>query len=112
MSASFDSKELKNIVEVLRKVFPVQRAYLFGSRADGSARAESDYDIVLVISTSPLSPLQRAQAAHEALWDAQIHLPTDLFIYTIEEFEKRKSLFNSIAEIAFSTGVEVTLDPS
>ncbi len=84
---------------------------LFGSRADGSAKSDSDYDIVFIISESSLTSIQRAQKAHRALMRAEIYTPADLFLFTPQEFEQEKILFHSIPEIASNVGVEVPLDP-
>lgn len=99
--------ELERIIRVLNAEFEIQKAYLFGSRAADTATSESDYDLVFIVANSSLSPIERSQCAHMALWDAGVRVATDIFVYTHEEFAKGKGLFNSIAEIASSTGIEI-----
>lgn len=103
-------KDLIKIVQVIRREFPLKKVLLFGSRANGSPHSGSDYDLAFVITESSMTPLERAQKAHRDLWNSNVRVPTDIFIYTIEEFERGKELFNSIPEIASNMGVEVELD--
>lgn len=35
----------------------IQRVFLFGARANGTARAKSDYDFVMVVPNTKKSPL-------------------------------------------------------
>src|SRR5690606_39391595 len=63
---------------------------LFRSRANDTASDSSDYDLVLIIDDCNLSPIERSQRAHTILWDAGIHLSTDLFIFTPDEFDKER----------------------
>ena len=48
-------KKLEEIVGVLKSEFMPARLFLFGSRASGNARPDSDYDLILNKST----PLKR-----------------------------------------------------
>ncbi|MFN7825236.1 MAG: nucleotidyltransferase domain-containing protein, partial [Pseudobdellovibrionaceae bacterium] len=41
---------LNQITEKLKSQFQPKRLYLYGSRAQGTARPDSDYDFVMVIS--------------------------------------------------------------
>ncbi len=50
------------------------------------------------------------QKAHLALWDAKVYQAADIFIYTQDEFDKSKELFNSIPEIVSHEGKEIQLE--
>ena len=67
---------------VLRFVPDAEAVYLFGSRADGRARDDSDLDIA-VLGAAPLSPLRRFEMQRElsALLGHDVDL-VDLFAAT------------------------------
>ncbi len=57
--------ELQKIVDFLRQGLPdIQLIYLFGSRADGSQKPNSDWDIAL-LGQQPLDNVQRWELAQE-----------------------------------------------
>jgi uncharacterized protein len=71
-------EENKQIIKFLLAIFPdVKGIYLFGSRADNSARADSDWDIALLFSHTQ-------QIDNQQLWNArwdlggQLNAPVDL----------------------------------
>ncbi len=41
--------ELRPVVQAIREAIPVERIYLFGSRARGDARPDSDYDLLVAV---------------------------------------------------------------
>jgi len=70
----------------LRKLCNVEVLILFGSRAEGRASAESDYDFVLVSSDFQGIPfLKRLPDVYE-IWEADAGL--DILCYTPEEYGK------------------------
>ena len=77
-----EQEVLQFIHTQLSKTFKVERMILFGSRARGTARPDSDYD-VLVIAESDISFGQRQGAARIALGPRDF--PLDLFVYTPAE---------------------------
>ena len=40
-------EKIKEAMELMSKNYPVERAYLFGSRADGTNRSDSDIDLII-----------------------------------------------------------------
>ena len=50
-----DEEILKKIVEIVSKYLPNCRIYLFGSRAKGTARKNSDFDIAVDCGSKSLS---------------------------------------------------------
>jgi predicted nucleotidyltransferase len=97
---------LRTIVDRLVGEFRPQKIYLFGSRAIGTARLDSDYDLFLVMKHSDLRPIARMQKAREILWDLEASV--DVFIYTQEEFDEWKDELNSIPHTATTEGIELT----
>lgn len=103
-----DKKEFNEMVDLLRNHFHPSKMYLFGSRAKGTSRDDSDYDLLLVIPSSDQTIIHRMQEAYNVLW-GKVWLSADIFIYTEKEFDERKELFNSVAEAAFTEGVELNV---
>lgn len=102
-------EKFKKALEVLKKEFQPTSTYLFGSRANGTETKTSDYDILLIVENSNLNRLERVQKAHVDLFNAQIYIPMDIFIYTREEFNKQKLEFDTIPEIVTHEGTELDL---
>jgi predicted nucleotidyltransferase len=84
-----------------------KKIYLFGSRGRGDHRADSDYDLLVVIEDSSIPRLQRELDARALLrgLDAAI----DIFVYTQKEFDDWKSELSSIPETAIHEGRELEL---
>ncbi|MBI3072791.1 MAG: nucleotidyltransferase domain-containing protein [Deltaproteobacteria bacterium] len=81
---------LARIVGRLVEAFHPESLYLFGSRARGEADADSDYDIVMVVSDLPQPAYRIAQDAHSSLWD--IGAATDIVVWSRSEFARRLHL--------------------
>lgn len=86
---------------VLRDAFADSRAkvvFIYGSRAKGTARADSDYDIFVIGDEGLRSVSERVRAAAEKI-DAEINP----YVITAEEFARRlKSGDHFISEVANS----------
>lgn len=77
------------IEEITRRIveaFDPQRIVLFGSRARGDARADSDVDLMIEMN-SHLKPLARATAVYKLLPDRSWAM--DVIVYTPEEVLER-----------------------
>jgi predicted nucleotidyltransferase len=78
------SEVLETIVKRVLEVFPdAHSIVLFGSRAKGTARKDSDYD-VLVVTPTELSPASRGTRLRLAL--RSIPWPFDILVVTPEEY--------------------------
>jgi hypothetical protein len=84
-----DLGRLKLIRERLEGHFDLQKIVLFGSRARGDARPDSDYD-VLVIAKTDVPFIDRQGMGLMALGNRDFSL--DLLIYTPEEAEAAQSI--------------------
>ncbi len=72
----------KEIVEtVLRDYGPVEKIILFGSQARGDADEDSDLDLIIVKRTSQRFVRRLVEAPY-------FSIPSDVFVYTPEEFEQ------------------------
>ncbi len=107
MAAKRDPK-LKKIVETLKEEFNPSRLFLFGSRANGNSRADSDCDFVLVVPKNKKSRITNMSKASDLLWD-KFKISADVFVYSQKEFDEWKDEFSSIPETALNTGREIKL---
>lgn len=100
-------EKFEQLLQILKAHFHPTQIYLFGSRANDSARPESDYDLLLIVESSDQTRLERMQEASGLMIRNQIFLPADVIVYTRKEFETRRELFGSVAEAAATTGVSL-----
>lgn len=107
MASSKDSKTLELITEALKEEFTPSRLFLFGSRANGTARQDSDYDFVVVVKKTTKSRAENMLRASKAL--EHINAQVDVFVYSEKEFDEWKNELSSIPETALNTGREIEL---
>jgi uncharacterized protein len=81
-----DDARLAEAVRRLVETLQPERIYLFGSRARHDWHDASDYDFMVIVPSSDLTPIRRAQAAHRALHG--LGIPKDVLVWTREEFER------------------------
>lgn len=87
MQAITEDALLAEVVRRLVETYHPERIYLFGSRARGDRDAESDYDLMVVVSDdTPEEELDGARA-YRALWG--LHVATDVIPITRSDFEFR-----------------------
>jgi uncharacterized protein len=88
---------LSDIVQaIVREVNP-ERIYLFGSRARGEARQDSDVDLLIVVS-EPFGPehsrFQEINRVYRAL--SSFRIPNDVLLYSSDEFAKWSQSLNHV----------------
>ena len=81
-----DDAQLAEAVRRLVETLEPERIYLFGSRARSDWDDDSDYDFMVIVPSSELTPIRRAQVAHRAL--RGLGIPKDVLVWTREEFER------------------------
>ena len=84
---------LDRIVERIAGGFSPQRIILFGSRARGDARADSDFDL-LVLFREVENP--HARAAEMYAGPADCGVAKDLVVSTVARFERYKNVVNTV----------------
>jgi predicted nucleotidyltransferase len=77
---------LGEVVERLVHALEPERIYLFGSRARADAHADSDYDLLVVVSSSEEPGYRRDQDARRVLGD--VSLPLDVLISSENELRR------------------------
>ncbi len=100
---------LPKIVEAIKKeLFPL-RLFLYGSRANGNARPDSDYDFVAVVpefdSKNRYDVMSKISSQ---LWK-ELDVEVQVWVYSQTDFDDWKDEFSSIPETAVNTGIEVNL---
>lgn len=84
----------------LREELGASRVLLFGSRARGQERADSDYDLIIV---SPMfdgvESMRRATGLRQAWYGVGGHGPMDLVCLTPEEFDSARRRISLVAAV-------------
>jgi uncharacterized protein len=96
---------LRLMVEVIVREADPEKIILFGSRARGDAKPDSDVDL-LVVESEPFSPQRSRRQEAVRLYSALRNLPVskDLLIYSRDEFDKWKTSLNHVVGRAFREG--------
>lgn len=84
----------KEVVGRLVAEFNPEMIYLFGSHAWGKPDAESDMDLLVIISKSRQKPIRRAARAQRSL--RGIKAAVDVLVKTRKEFERYTSVTASL----------------
>ena len=103
---SEDEKQLlQEMVEVIVREVDPETIILFGSRARGDARPDSDVDL-LVVETEPFSVQRSRRLETMKLYRALINWPIskDLLVYSRDEFDKWKTSLNHVVGRASREG--------
>jgi len=89
----------KEIIHRLVEEFQPETIYLFGSFAWGNPVAESDLDIMVILTDSQQTPSQRAARAQRSL--RGLLAPVDVIVKTRSEFDRYRSVYASLdAQVA------------
>lgn len=89
------------VARVLRRMRPL-RIVLFGSRAKGQARLDSDYDL-LVIAHSDQPRYRRSAPLYAEL--ADLPLEVDALVYTPDEVAAWQNVSESLVSTAIREGI-------
>lgn len=103
--SSNDEALLHQLVEtIVREVSP-EAIILFGSRARGDVRADSDVDL-LVVETEPFSPQRSRRKESARLYMALrgLAISKDILLYGREEFDHWKNSLNHVVGRAHREG--------
>ncbi len=92
-----DTTTIRNIAFVIALNVNPEKFSLFGSYATGQANEDSDIDLLVVKNT--LEPKHKRSIEIQKLLIGS-KLPVDILVYTNDEFEKEKSLTNSLVNSA------------
>jgi predicted nucleotidyltransferase len=85
---------LGEIVRRLVAEFQPEKVFLFGSRAWGRPREDSDYDLLIVVPQSQQPPYDRVVRAHHCL--SGLGISKDILVKTPEEFYPYRAVTASL----------------
>jgi predicted nucleotidyltransferase len=96
---------LRQMVSIIVSEVSPETIILFGSRARGDARPDSDVDL-LVVESEPFSPQRsrRKQSARLYMALRGMSVSKDILLYSSEEFERYKNLSNHVVGRAYREG--------
>ena len=101
-AVNIEDPVLAEAVRRLVEAFHPERIYLFGSRAQGEAGPDSDYDLLVVVPDSAPPEHRSSRLAYEALWGTGT--AADVLVWTREAFESRLHLRASLPSTILSEG--------
>ena len=103
--ASIEESLLRQMVSTIVSEVAPETIIIFGSRARGDARPDSDVDL-LVVETEPFSPQRsrRKEAARLYMALRGLAVSKDIFLYSREEFEHWKNSLNHVVGRAHREG--------
>ena len=85
---------LREIVARIARAYNPQSIYLFGSKARGTAAADSDYDLLVVVPDDAPLELRKSALARRKLWG--MTAPTDVLVCTVGWFQSRTGVRTSL----------------
>jgi uncharacterized protein len=100
-----DADLLQSMVETIVREVDPETIILFGSRARGDARADSDVDL-LIVERDPFGPGRSRVGEATRLYMALRHVPVsaDLLLYSRDEIEHWKGSLNHVVGRAWREG--------
>lgn len=98
------NKKLKEIIKTISTKVNPEKIYLFGSRANGKAKKDSDYDLMVVKKTKK-PRYRRIEEIHKLFGLRDFSM--DAFVYTPEEIEEWRYASASFIHHVLETGILV-----
>ncbi len=100
---------IEKISECVRKVIPNARIILFGSRAKGTARKNSDYDILVIIEPKTIKNEMDIWKISSKIRNllAQHLIPADVIVRTTDIISKSLKRKWTAEHEAIKTGIEI-----
>ncbi|MEW5986438.1 MAG: nucleotidyltransferase domain-containing protein [Chloroflexota bacterium] len=93
---------LEETTHRLVEAFEPEAIILFGSHAWGEPTEQSDLDLLVIVSDSDLSPVQRAVRAHRCLQDLSVS--KDILVRTLAEVDLFRDVRGSLEYQIFQSG--------
>jgi predicted nucleotidyltransferase len=95
------AEEIDEIVRRIAERFNPHQIILFGSHARGTARADSDVDLLVVM---PVTGSKREQQIEIRCALHDIHVAKDIVVATPDEVERRRNIVGTIIRPALREG--------
>lgn len=101
MQVETDNPMINEMVKRLVERFAPEQIILFGSHARGTARPDSDVDLLVV---TPVSGSKRAKQVEMRVALHDIHVPKDIIVVTPEEVARKREIVGTIIRPALWEG--------
>lgn len=101
-----DNSIINNIVNAILGVITPDKIILFGSRARGDARPDSDYDI-LVIASKIEDELKTERQLYRALLNFSDPVGVDIIVKNPENIDKSINMVVSVVKKALNEGIVI-----
>lgn len=100
-----DDALLERMVQVIVDEVDPEQVILFGSRARGDARTDSDVDLV-VVEAAPFGPDRNRRAEAARLWRAlaRFRVPKDILVFSRTEVDYWRDSLNHVLARALREG--------
>jgi predicted nucleotidyltransferase len=95
---------LEDFIQKLRHKYHISELILFGSRAEGRADKESDYDLIVVSADFQGVEFTERIRAMYSLWSSDAGI--DILCYTPQEFARKASQIGLVSD-ATKTGIKL-----
>jgi predicted nucleotidyltransferase len=104
-AATIGENQLQQMAAEIREEIPCAEVRLFGSRARGVARPDSDVDLLITASDSWLLQHNRFDTLGK-LWRRLAHhrIPVDLLLYSQSHVAERRQWLNHVIARAYNEG--------
>jgi predicted nucleotidyltransferase len=107
-AAAIGEAELRAMAAVIRAEIPEAEVRLFGSRARGEARPDSDVDLLITAPDAWLARQDRWDVLDRLRWQLSgPELPVDLLMLTQSQVRQRLPLLSSVVAHAYREGVRL-----
>ena len=93
---------LRTAIQRLVAEFQPEEIFLFGSRAWGVPRGDSDIDLLVIVPSSNERPMRRDQRAQKCL--GRLDLSADVLVRTRREVERVRTVAGSLTAEVLQNG--------
>ncbi len=92
----------------IRQEIPGAEVRLFGSRARGEARTDSDVDLLITVSDQWLATHDRWSVLDRLRWTiSEPSRPVDLLLFSQSQVEQRRKLRSNVVYQAYQEGLRL-----
>ena len=109
-ASATDVRPIAPLIERIVAFLAPEEIWLFGSRTEGRARPDSDYDLLAVLSDDTPEPALDLMKAWELT--CGLGVPADLVPFTRSDFEADKDEVGTLARAAYHRGKRIYERPA